>query len=287
MWLHHKSGTSEHLLVVDVYRHSARLLLQVLTLFILGIASLYVYLASSHGQIAQAKSVPTPRTVAKPVVVAPAQQPTNTPAATVSATAATTAAVPTCIPDSLYRAPVPLAAQQPGIQQIIDTPSNYAVYGTTPAQIMAQMARCTPVHSTGTGGAPGKFAASTANAISWHVSYSDVGTGLCTITGVSVSLHINQVFPLWQPTSGSSATLARLWQDYSNKLHAYEQGHVQLDVAAAATILSDLQTLPVTACSDIAQAANTKALADIARNNTANTNYDIVNNFGLKQGVVL
>jgi predicted secreted Zn-dependent protease len=195
--------------------------------------------------------------------------------------------VPSCIPDSSYQTPAALAPQQAGVQEVIDALSGYTVYGNTTTQIMAQMSRCTAVRSTGTGGTAGNFAASTAYSVSWHSSYNDNGAGLCTVGSTAVSLHINQVFPQWQATSGSSAGLAGLWQTYSSKLHAYEQGHVQLDEAAANTILKDLENLPPTACGSIAQIANTKGMADIANYNAANANYDIANSFGLKQGVTL
>lgn len=151
---------------------------------------------------------------------------------------------------------------------------------------MDQIDQCTPVHSAGSDGPVGNYAASTANDITWVINYTDTN-GLCTITNAEVTLHINQVFPQWQPTSGSPSSLNSVWQNYITKLTAYEQGHVQLDETAASSLLSDLENLPPTACSDINQVASSQADSDITKNLAANAAYDTVNNFGLNEGLAL
>jgi len=173
---------------------------------------------------------------------------------------------------------------QPGIQQVIDPASSYTVYGLTAPQVMSQVARCTPVHSTS--GAPGTFAANTAYTINWQAGYTSGSDGLCTLNNIQVGLHINQVFPAWQPIA-AAADLGTRWQSYISKLQAYENGHVQLDQTAATTVFNDLQNLPPTNCGAIAQTASNKVNADIAAYNEANAAYDSSNDFGIKQGITL
>jgi predicted secreted Zn-dependent protease len=195
-------------------------------------------------------------------------------------------AAPSCTPDTSYVPAGAITPTQPGLEQVIDEPSTYAVYGNTSDQIMSEIAECTPVHSSGTNGIAGDFAASTANTISWTLNYID-NNDICSVASVDVTLHINQVFPSWQASAGSPVSLNSTWQTYLNGLEAYEQGHAQLDEAAASQVLSDLQNLPASSCDTIGQSANTVAEADTANNLTANTNYDLVNNYGLKENVTL
>ncbi|HUC88109.1 MAG TPA: DUF922 domain-containing protein [Candidatus Binatia bacterium] len=213
---------------------------------------------------------------------------TPAPVVTTAAVAqpAVVVAAPSCTPDTSYVPAGAINPSQPGLEQVIDQPSTYTVYGNTPDQIMSEIAECTPIHSSGTGGVAGDFAASTANAISWTLNYTD-NNNVCSVDSVDVTLHINQVFPNWQASASSPASLNSTWQTYLTGLEAYEQGHAQLDEAAAAQVLSDLQNLPASSCDTIVQSANTVAEADTANNLTANTNYDLVNDYGLKENVTL
>ena len=302
MWYRPRTKSSEHLLLAHsqietaLDRRAARLRVQLYSLCALLLVCASTYAAFYHSPVAQANSLPIgvlslARTAAAtPAVVAPVITPSPVAAAVVVQPAVVASApvvAPSCTPDTSYQLPTGIALPQTGLVQAIDTPATYFVYGNTAAQVTTQMALCTPVHSTGSGGTAGRYAASTADAISWNLSYENDGSGTCTVTSASVSLHINQVFPVWQPSSGSLASLASQWQNYSAKLHAYEQGHVALDEQNAAAILSDLQNFPPTDCASIEQAANTKARAEVTAYDAANANYDVVNNFGLKQGVVL
>lgn len=289
--------TAKHALRVIRRRGRPSRVRRLVLLCLFGLACTVASLAVSKTLTTQAHSLTASLAPIKLAAVG-APQPTSSPAPTpiqASSGAATpavsssvsAAVVPQCIPDTSYSLPTEITPTQPGLVQVIDTPSTYSLFGNTPAQIMAQMTRCTPVQSSGTGGFTGTFAASTANTISWQITSTDNGSGVCSVTSVAVTLHINQVFPEWQPSSGSPSGLNAEWQTYSTKLHAYEQGHVQLDEAAANAVLSDLQTLPATACGSIDQVANTKANADLASYLSANANYDTTNDFGLKEDVVL
>jgi predicted secreted Zn-dependent protease len=194
---------------------------------------------------------------------------------------------PTCTADSTYQMPSTLSATTSGLYQVIDTPSTYDVYGNSTTAINSQLYACTPVHSTGTGGSAGNFAASTAISLSWNISYSSDAIGLCSVTGADVSSHINQVFPSWIATSGIPSILPAQWQSYITKLHAYEAGHESLDEQEGSALYNDLTNMPTTPCAAINQAAQAIFTFDTAKYNAANSAYDIINQFGIKEGVSL
>jgi predicted secreted Zn-dependent protease len=152
-----------------------------------------------------------------------------------------------CSFDNSYSVPQTIAASQPGLQTIIDQPSYYTVYGNSVSQIANEISTCTPVTSSGTNGFTAKFAASTANAVSWNVSYNVSNGDMCSVKAASVAIHINQVFPAWQSNS-SNAQLQPDWQSFIAQLKNYEQGHVNLDEQGGATLLYDLNNFPTTNC---------------------------------------
>jgi predicted secreted Zn-dependent protease len=279
--------------VFQVYRHSLRLLSQVIILLVLGVAGIYTYISLMSTPAADAKSLNTSLKttgqsksskstsdfLSKPAL----NNGQNTRLVAQTSTDGSNHS-PTCSPDISYQLPTELKLTASGLTQTVDPASSYLVYGYTPAQIMAQIEICTPVRSTG--GAPGTYVASTAYAIDWQFDYSTSASGLCSLINVEVGLHINQVFPVWE-TENSNPTLNANWQTYINKLHNYETGHLQLDESAATLILSDLQNLPSSNCADIASQASAQANLDISNLNLKNSAYDNNNNFGLSQGIVL
>jgi predicted secreted Zn-dependent protease len=267
---------------------------KLLSLSIILVLSVGGYFAFSSSLKAHASGINSLRTsvssksytAQKPAVVASTPQVIPATTSTDPTTPTIIPSVPNCTPDNSYSLPSSITPLEPGLQQIIDTPSTYTVYGDSPSQIMSEIDQCTPVHTAGTNGAAGNYAASTANTISWSIEYTDTD-GQCSITNADVTLHISQVFPEWQATGGSPSSLNSLWQNYITKLVAYEQGHVSLDETAANAVLSDLQNLPTTSCSEVNQVANSVANNDANGNLAANANYDNINDFGLNEGVVL
>lgn len=203
-----------------------------------------------------------------------------------SVSTASNAVIPNCTPDNSYALPAPISPTQPGLKMTVDQPSTYTVYGDSPSQITTQMADCTPVHSTGTNGVPGRFAASTANAVSWDVTYNDVND-ICSIASADVTIHINQVFPAWQAPVNVSSSLVSDWQTYVNKLHAYEQGHVNLDETYASKVFSDLNAISPEDCSTIGDTVDNIANTDLAQSLSANSAYDQTNGFGQKENIDL
>jgi predicted secreted Zn-dependent protease len=267
------------------YRRSLSLLIHVSLLFVLGVAGLCTYIDLNYSPAVDAKSLtPAPAPVLSTYPKTVASTKSSNASVNVSQNTATASSqVPLCVPDETYQTPAKLGLSQPGLQQIIDTPYTYTVYGNTGSEIISQIAQCTPVHSTS--GQPGIYAASTAYAINWQFDY--VGDGdTCTLSDISVGLHINQVFPAWQPSAGNNSMNAS-WQSYIAKLHTYESGHVQLDEAAASAVLSDLQNFPPADCDSIVQAATDKVNTDVHYYDVANANYDTDNNYGMNQNITL
>jgi predicted secreted Zn-dependent protease len=264
------------------YRRSARLLFEVSLLFILGVTGIATYISTHYTDVAIAdtKSTATFHPSQKATAPAPAavsNAPKTTPIVVPAAQA------PLCTPDSSYQLPSAMTLSQPGLSQVIDTPSTYVVYGTNAEQIMTEISHCTPVHTTS--GKVGDYAASTADYINWQFSYDANDDGLCSLDNVAVGLHVNQIFPSWQPSGSSS--LGSDWQEYIAKLYAYENGHVLIDEQTANQVLDDLQNFPPTDCDAIVQAATAIAVSDTNNGNQANANYDTNNDYGLNEGVIL
>ncbi|MDB5164702.1 MAG: hypothetical protein JWL89_328 [Candidatus Saccharibacteria bacterium] len=193
--------------------------------------------------------------------------------------------VPNCTPGAKTPQPTApnLSPDQSGLQQVILPNAIYTVYGNTVSQISTQMAVCTPVSDNGSD----RFAASTDYALNWNFRYQDKGDGVCTVTNASVGITIAEIFPSWQPSAGAAAGLSGSWQTFIHNLAAHEAGHVSLDQAAAATILSDLQSIPATDCGRILEVAAGRVSSNIAALNSANDAYDAATNHGATQGAVL
>jgi predicted secreted Zn-dependent protease len=239
---------------------------------------------SNKTQVAAATaSSAQPLTATATVTVSPPSTPavTATPAAVISTPA------PNCTPDTSSILPSAITPTQSGLQTVVDSPSYYSVYGNTTSQVDAQIAACTPVISSGRNGVAGKFAAATSNSISWNVNYNVDDNDIYTVSSADIALHISQVFPTWQATSGAAAGLQRAWNTYGAKLYNYEQGHAQLDESGAQTLLSDLLATPTTPCSTVYTIVSAEATKDIQNTLSANTAYDVNNAFGAKENVAL
>jgi predicted secreted Zn-dependent protease len=197
--------------------------------------------------------------------------------------AASTPVAPTCAKDTGNPDPGALKvnANQPGIQQVVDAPQYYQVYGYTSAQVQGQINRCTPVNE-----GDDDFAASTNYVMNWAYSYSD-DSNSCTITSVAVGVHVAQIYPYWNNSSYAAPGYASRWQSYMANLQTHENGHRDLDIQYAAKISHDLQGLPSTDCSAIEQAATATANADVTALNQANDAYDAQTNHGMTQGAII
>jgi predicted secreted Zn-dependent protease len=270
--------------------------LSVLAVLIFSIGIYTAFIKTADAQTANPVSHSQALTVTSPSLkstqlstndTANTQSVSKTPEVTTSQSPTATYVLPQCTPDNSYQMPTVLAATAPGLNQVIDDPSTYNIYGDTTAEVNSQMYTCTPVHSTGTGGSAGNYAASTAITLAWNISYNENPDGLCILISANVISHINQVFPNWVATSGSPASLSVQWQNYITKLHSYEAGHKSLDEQEGSSVYNDLVSMPAISCDTINQAAQAIFSQDTAKYNAANSAYDISNQFGLKEDVSL
>ena len=227
---------------------------------------------------------PTPKSVA-PISATPAPvTPAAAPAPQQTAAQVIIPAVPNCTPAS-YTLPsqLDLSNAAPGITEVIDTPQQYQIFGNTSSQIHAQLQNCVPQAPN----ISGKFTAYTSYAANITYDYTNDGTGQCTLTDVKVGLHMNQIFPVWQPTANTVAGLANSWQAFMAGLHLHEQGQVTLNEQYAQIILSDMQHFPATSCGTITQAVTAKFQGDLAALNQAHNAYEAQTNYGATQGALV
>ncbi len=181
------------------------------------------------------------------------------------------------IPSALQLATAPV-----GLTQLIDSPTLYAVYGTTAADLQAQIASCAPSDNS-----PGaEYTAATRYQLNWLYQYT-VANGRCTIGDVRVGLHITQDMPSWQPVGTGSSHLYSKWGKFMANLQTHEAGHTALDKQYAAQLLSDLQNFPPTDCNDLDASVRHLTDTDVAVLNQANDNYDSTTDHGVTQGAVL
>lgn len=181
-----------------------------------------------------------------------------------------------CVPFGPVPAPSAMQLTTPGLQQLIDTPETYTIYGNDSSQITRQLQKCIP-SSIG-----GSFSGATSYWLGTHYIYQLTPDAQCHLSDIAVGLHVTQVLPSWQG-SGSPALIAK-WEAYERNLILHENGHTVIDISEAQALLSDLQSMPAMPCDQIASAANTITNTHIAALSSANDTYDKSTGHGSLQG---
>jgi predicted secreted Zn-dependent protease len=196
-----------------------------------------------------------------------------------------TAPTPVCTPFKGNTLPssISLTNKADGLTKLVDSPQHYQVYGNNPATIRAQIRQCAPKSGNGAT----EYAAETSYHITWQYNVVDAGEGKCQIAHAKVGVHVAQVMPLWQPSLDVQSGLASQWQAFMNSLITHENGHTDIDVQYAQTLLDDLNSFPATSCAQLAQAVKYLTDSDIAILDQANDNYDSSTNHGATQGAIL
>lgn len=242
-------------------------------------------LANAHKQQLVAADTPQPHisAVTKPTASAVS---TTAPSSTPAPGAATQSTTPvqTCVPytDSLVPTQIDLRSVSDGLAQLIDSPTQYRIYGTNAATLRSQVRQCAPA----TNGSA-QYTAQTTYSLNWQYGYTRDASGMCRVVHPKVGLHVSQILPVWQPTAQADAGLPATWQQFMSALATHENGHTALDVQYAQTLQSDLNNFPATACDHIQQAVQHLADSDVATLNQANDNYDSSTNHGATQGAIL
>jgi predicted secreted Zn-dependent protease len=183
-----------------------------------------------------------------------------------------------------YQLPSQLAGQDlaAGVHVSPDTSVTYPVYGDTTADLEQDIARCSPIATS-----EGRFAATTGYALATYYRYAGTAQGTCRVTSAVVTLHINQTFPQWQdkPTADSQTRVA--WNNFIANLHTHEQGHIELDQAAAQNLFAQLTNLEAPNCSALQTIVSATTSSIINNLRIANDQYDDTTKHGTTQGAVL
>jgi predicted secreted Zn-dependent protease len=196
--------------------------------------------------------------------------------ATAPTPASSVVAAPTCAPFGAVRSPSPLTMTTPGLQQLIDAPTSYRVYGNTNAVVASELRRCAPVSTDGS------FSATTSYWLGAHYGYSLTPTGACQLSDITVAVHVSQTLPSWQ--DNDSGDLAEKWAAYEHSLVMHENGHTIIDISQAGILLEELSGLPALPCDQIGAAAGTMMTARLAALDKANDDYDATTRHGAAQG---
>jgi predicted secreted Zn-dependent protease len=204
---------------------------------------------------------------------------------TLGAAANVTEPVETCVPSTgaLTPSAMPLSDSTNGLNQQIDQPNQYQIFGRNSATLRDQIRQCSP-HDAGQNA---QFAAQTTYNLTWRYQYVGIGNDMCQVTNASVGIHISQIMPLWHPDSSTPASLTSGWNNFAKNLTTHESGHVSLDLQYAQALLNDLRSFPPTPCSQMAESVKHLADSDSAMLSQANDNYDTTSNHGATQGAIL
>jgi predicted secreted Zn-dependent protease len=165
----------------------------------------------------------------------------------------------------------PAAATPPASPRVAHaTMVYYAVGGTTPEQIRAQLNARAPVSPDGFHGD-----AFTRWSFRWH--WPGSADGRCRVKEATVTLRIEVSFPRWTHPKAASAAVASAWTRYGRALARHEQGHVDFAVAHYPAVVRAIRSATCRTADRAAQAQ----LNVIRRHDLA---YDAATRHGATQG---
>lgn len=132
------------------------------------------------------------------------------------------------------------------------------------------------------------FFASTGEAssnMSLSHSYSQDGDA-CRLTGLSLTLHVEHLYPRWTNESDGPRRLRRNWARYLEAQANHQSGHVEIARRGAAIVAQRLAAIPPAPdCTTLAERIQTnfRALGDALE--VSHENYDDETDHGRTQGV--
>lgn len=198
-------------------------------------------------------------------------------------TSVKSAAIPTCTPAIAPTLSPSTTGLAPGVHTVISEPTYYLVYGDNLDQIRQHLHTCGPqIDNT-------RHDAITTYAANWEYKYQPLGDDptLCAISEPVIAMQIVQVLPNWQTSKSAPKSIATSWQAYSNNLRMHENGHANLDAAAATTLYNTLIAMPPTPCSETSKVAEKTIQNVLNQLNSANNSYDDHTGHGATQGANL
>jgi predicted secreted Zn-dependent protease len=147
----------------------------------------------------------------------------------------------------------------------------YPVSGTTPATLLASIARR----------GPGRFAAETTYAIAYGYTKTRIG-GRCAATSVLVELTVEFLYPRWTDAGRAPAATRAYWRATIARLRRHEDGHRDLAERTARDMMRALASIrPRATCTALARAVRLRAGRIGARGDAAQRRYDARTRHGL------
>lgn len=227
-----------------------------------------------------ATPTPTPATSTAPVASTPPKSTkviASTPVVSAPVTIPTTCTKPTGFTAANA---LPISTASPGLDLSVEAPQQYTVYGNTAQEVRTQLNQCSPVSDLGAG----EYDAITTWWVNFSYLYAPTSGGNCSVNSVAVGMHIKMILPAWQSSLNADSGLASEWQTYITNLTTHEDGHRDIAINYANTLLSGLQSQPESSCSTIVQTTNDYGNSLIAQLTTDENNYDTTTNHGATQG---
>lgn len=233
--------------------------------------------ASSTNTKSSPTPAPTPAVTPAPTPAKNTKVIASTPVVSAPVVAATSCTKPTGFTAANA---LPISTASPGLDLSVEAPQQYTVYGNTATEVRSQINQCSPVSDLGAG----EYDAITTWWVNFSYLYSPTSGGNCSVNSVAVGMHIKMVLPAWQSSPNADAGLASEWQTYITNLTTHENGHRDIAINYANTLLSGLQSQPESSCSTIVQTTNDYGNSIISQLETDENNYDLTTNHGATQG---
>jgi predicted secreted Zn-dependent protease len=161
------------------------------------------------------------------------------------------------------------------------TRSSYPITGSTAAELRGAICLLGPTREGHT------YGAFTDWRIDWWFEVAEEPEGL-RVSAARVEAHVGVLVPRWRPPRSASPALAVEWERYIAAVEAHEQGHVDIAVEAARTLLRALEGLAGFAdLKALRAAASEAAAAVIAAAHDEERAYDAGSEHGVSQGAWL
>jgi predicted secreted Zn-dependent protease len=157
------------------------------------------------------------------------------------------------------------------------TVTYYDVHGRTFAELRGEMRRLGPKV------ADSSFVGETRSPMRWSWRTESMGSGMCSIPNLAVSLNAQITMPRWTPPPDTEPGLAAEWTRFIAALEKHEAGHKDISAKAGRDIVDQLRGLSGP-CSQINTRANDIARAILDRANEQQKAYDAATRHGVTQG---
>lgn len=157
------------------------------------------------------------------------------------------------------------------------TVTYYDIHGRTLEELRSDMRRLGPKVNGAS------FVGETRSPMRWRWRTESIGTSMCMIQDVTVSVAAVITLPRWNPPSGADADLVTAWNRFLGALETHEAGHKDISARAGRDIVTKLRGMSGF-CSQMSATANDVARAIVDRATEEQREYDDSTRHGLTQG---